>query len=113
MLLEFSNFSNFDRKLDFVQNLSDYTVYSQGLEKIGDKNKVLSNIDYMKNELSNLKATGRLSEEDFQHDILNRFIKDASEYLFIRDPDINAVLIHYSCCRDFRSLVDQITGGGK
>ncbi|WP_316570682.1 hypothetical protein [Neobacillus sp. YIM B06451] len=106
-------FDHFDKKMDFHQNLGNYNVYSSGLAKLGEKTKVFSNISYMRKEFSDLKASGRISKDDFKHDILEKYINDATGYLYIKSPSIHDVSLHYACCEDFNTLVNEIKGEGK
>lgn len=103
--------TNFKKKRDFEEKLGNYNKYAEGFNELGNKELIISNIEVMQEDFNNLKASGRLKDTDFKHDLLSKYIKDASEYLHKSEPKIQDIFTHYSTCQDFNKIASSLLGG--
>jgi hypothetical protein len=112
MPLAISNFDESKKRIEAKSNLDNYVRFYNGFIEIGDRMKVLTNLEFMEQELNKLIAEGRINEGDTKYRVLKGYIDEASKYLMVRDPSVDDVHNHYSVFRDFYNMVSGIRGGG-
>jgi|GEM_PF-6126529 len=114
MPLDISNFSTGKKQIEAKakRNLDKYVRFYNGFREIGDQMEVITNIEFMEQELNKLVAEGRVNEGDVKHRVLKGYIDEAYSYLSVRNPSVDDVYKHYSVFQAFDNMVLGIRGGG-
>lgn len=99
------------KKRDFEKNITEYQKYTNGYRQLGERERVITNIDVMQKEITKLLSVGMLKEGDWKHDLLRAYITDATKYLSLSEPTTQDISLHYSTCSNFNSMLAQINGG--
>jgi len=106
--------TNYSNSRTFNPNLSQFKRFSSGIEDLGKKEKVISNVDKMRKQYSNLVENGTIKEsaDDHFHQVMTAMIDNAASYLKVHNPGIDDIINHYNEYTNFVDMIEGLSGGG-
>ncbi|MCM3527835.1 hypothetical protein M4D56_01835 [Cytobacillus oceanisediminis] len=109
--------NNFDKyknprivKNEANRNLNDFTRTAEVFTSYGSNEKLLTNIQDMRNNLNHLLTSGRVAKDEFEHNMLESALKQAVDIQLKTQRSMDDIVNFYSAYTNFQDISKRMGG---
>ncbi|MGA4486518.1 hypothetical protein ACPA3B_24275 [Bacillus bombysepticus] len=111
-----SNLNQYNTIVDDAKvlgNLTQFKISYESIEKIGKKEELFSNLEYVKRKMNQLESCGILKKEEYYYKVIEDLIEESTKYIFGAANTVDGTIEHYKTVQNVVDMLNVIEGREK